>query len=350
MNIPLIRLLNQQLLSPLFRSTAEVVDWMGAIQAQDLTWFRWAIGIRQQKPSLSEVERSFQEGRVVRAHVLRPTWHVVTAENLRWMLRLSRDSNERIYQSYLKQVGICIDEWMYDQALEVIGQSLEGGRSLTGEGIKEALVSHRLPDAEPYFRAFLWRAECRALVCNGPLHPTKPTYALVDEHIAPQPVLSREEALAKLTRLYFQSHAPATLNDFVWWSGLKTSEARQGIASLGNELQTEKINADLYYLHTSCRTRGRLQNATALLPAFDEYLIAYKDRTAVLPAPLFSKAFTNNGIFFPVVMHGGQVVGTWKNARNREDQPCHAFFREEGLPDATRLATAREQFLLFRSR
>lgn len=254
MNIPLIRLLNQQIMVPQFKTPAQVVSWMGAVQAQDATAMKWTVGLRMKSPGKSLVEQALNEGTVVRTHVMRPTWHLVTAENLRWMLMLSRESNERAYRSYLHASRMHIDETTFEKALDCMGLALEGGHSLTAKDLQDVIEQRGLPHTDRHVRAYLWLAECRALVCSGTLQGNKNTYALVDERISPQPSTTREEALTRLAHNYFRSHSPATVEDFVWWSGLKTSEARQAIGAVGQDLVTEKYRDATYYIHTTCRT------------------------------------------------------------------------------------------------
>lgn len=336
MNIPLLRLLNQQLATPRFGSPAEVVAWMGAMQAQDFRAVRQAIGMRMKSPSAARVDRAFDEGLIVRTHVMRPTWHAVAAQDLRWMLMLSRESNGRAYRGYLKATGIEFSPAVCDRAFDTLTAALSGGRSLTAAQLQPWFAECGLPHTARHIHGYLWMAENSALVCSGRLHPSQNTYALTDERIAPQPLPSREEALARLAGNYFRSHAPATLDDFLWWSGLTVTEARQAIALIGSELTTETHQGITYHLHHSCRTQGQMPQAAILLPPFDEYLLGYKDRTAVLPRSLQAHAFTNNGIFFPMVVHRGQLVGNWRRPTARNVVPSFSFFRDTPFDEALR--------------
>lgn len=154
---------------PQFKTPAQVVSWMGAVQAQDATAMKWAVGLRMKSPGKSLVEQALNEGTVVRTHVMRPTWHLVTAENLRWMLMLSRESNERAYRSYLHASGMHIDETTFEKALDCMGLALEGGHSLTAKDLQDEIEQRGLPHTDRHVRAYLWLAECRALVCSGTL-------------------------------------------------------------------------------------------------------------------------------------------------------------------------------------
>ena len=132
------------------------------------------------------------------------------------------------------------------------------------------------------------------------------------------PELTKDESLARLARSYFRSHSPAVLQDFVWWSGLPVSDAKQAIYLIASELTTEQWREQTWYIHDACRTRGKLTDDIHLLPSYDEYLLGYKDRTDVLPLEHYPKAFTNNGLFFPIILHKGQVVGNWNKSAKKK--------------------------------
>ena len=123
--------------------------------------------------------------------------------------------------------------------------------------------------------------------------------------------LERDEMLMLLARKYFQSHSPATFEDYVWWSGLSTSDCQRGIELLGSELRVEKWKDYQFYLHESCRTRGFRRGKTHLIAPFDEYLIGYKSRELVIHPHQMPSAYTNNGIFFSVIAHDGRICGNW---------------------------------------
>ena len=195
---------------------------------------------------------------------------------------------------------------------------------------------------------FMSRAEVEGIVCSGECHGRQHTYALLDERVPPTPELTKEEALARLATAYFRSHAPATLQDFSWWSGLPLTEARQAISLIEPELMSEQWNSQTWYIHDSCRTSGKATGTLHLLPSYDEYLIGYKDRTDVLPKEDYSKAFTNNGLFFPVLLYKGHVVGNWNKAsKKKEIFPEHSLFRKDICLKEELLNQAKEKYVRF---
>lgn len=249
---------------------------------------------------------------------MRPTWHLVAAEDIRWMLKLSAQRIKSANDSYAKGHGLEITEQQYDRSYTILGNILSGKRSLTKQEIAEHFERSGLLADNYHMTRFMSRAEVEGIVCSGECHGRQHTYALLDERVPPTPELTKEEALARLATAYFRSHAPATLQDFSWWSGLPLTEARQAISLIEPELMSEQWNSQTWYIHDSCRTSGKATGNLHLLPSYDEYLIGYKDRTDVLPKEDYSKAFTNNGLFFPVLLYKGHVVGNWNKASKKK--------------------------------
>ena len=319
MRIPEIRLQNQQLSTPLFGHPKELVSWIGAMQAQDYTMVKWAVGMRLKSPGIQAVEKALHQGEILRTHIMRPTWHLVAAKDIRWILKLSAQRIKSANDSYAKGHGLEITEQQYDRSHTVLGNILSGKRSLTKQEIAEHFERSGLLADNYHMTRFMSRPE-----------------------------LTKEEALARLATAYFRSHAPATLQDFSWWSGLPLTEARQSISLIEPELMSEQWNSQTWYIHDSCRTSGKATGNLHLLPSYDEYLIGYKDRTDVLPKEDYSKAFTNNGLFFPVLLYKGHVVGNWNKAsKKKEIFPEHSLFRKDICLKEELLNQAKEKYVRF---
>ncbi|MDR0542279.1 MAG: winged helix DNA-binding domain-containing protein [Dysgonamonadaceae bacterium] len=323
-NIPHIRLASHQLSGTHHQTPEEVVAWMGAVQAQDYHAAEMAISIRLPNSIDKNVENAFNQGKILRTHVLRPTWHFVTPENIRWMLSLSA---ARIISSSLsRDRELEITEALYSQTNRIIQKSLEGGRHLTREAVGKELEKHKIIVNSARLVHFLMRTEVEGIVCSGALQGKDRTYALLDERAPAVPPLHKEEALAKLAQLYFQSHCPATLQDFAWWSGLSPTEARQGLESLKSGWITEKIDSQIYWIREDYQNISHTGNFCCLLPAFDEYIIAYKDRSPVLLSEHHNKAVSSNGVFRAVIIANGQVVGLWKKSSQKKNSLLFEFF------------------------
>jgi hypothetical protein len=155
-------------------------------------------------------------------------------------------------------------------------------------------------------------AELEKIICSGSSEVYKQTYALFEERVPKESEISRDEAVSRLCSRYFRSHGAATLPDFVWWSGLTLADARKGIESCGNNMVKLDFEGQEYYCLKDVLDSSVLPDQTNLLPAFDEFLISYKDRTATIAKEDQPKAFSLNGIFYPTITYEGQTVGVWK--------------------------------------
>ena len=317
MNPISLRLLSQQLAAPQFKDPAEVVAWFGAMQAQDYKGMRWAVSMRTRKPSARAFEKAYNDGRIIRTHLLRTTWQLIAGEDLGWMLALCRPRALAGLRGWMHANGVDIPEEEEKRISALFADALAGQGSVQKEFLAEALRERDIHMPEQRFSYHLRLAELSGMLCSGDLHPTKRTLALVSEKVRQPLVLPREEALALLTRKYFRSHGPATLEDFAWWSGLGLLDCRRGIASLGDELVAmrwkgrERNSKRTFYVHRDARTRGFRSGSVLLLPPFDEYLIGYKSRDIVLHPSHSHHAHNNSGIFYPIVALDGEIVGNW---------------------------------------
>ena len=348
MNIPNIRLLNQQLSNPLFREPKELVSWMGAMQAQNYSMVKWAVGMRLKSATIQAVEKALREGEILRTHVMRPTWHLVAAEDIRWMLKLSAQRIISANDSFAKGYDLDIPNEVYTKAHDLLEKILCGKKSLTKQEIAEHFNRSGIVADNHRMTRFMARAEQEGIICSGEDRGSKCTYALLEERVPPMPELTKDESLARLARSYFRSHSPAVLQDFIWWSGLPVSDAKQAVYLIASELTTEQWKEQTWYIHDTCRTRGKLSGHIHLLPSYDEYLLGYKDRTDVLPLEHYSKAFTNNGLFFPIVLHNGQVIGNWDKSEKKKSVDLeYSWFRQVADMNEETLERERQKFARF---
>lgn len=305
--LPIHRLHHQHLLSKTVTAPENLVRYMGAMQAQDYAMVKWAIGCRLENACEREVEEAMADGRIIRTHLLRPTWHVVAAEDLRWMLGLTAPHVKRIMRTYDRQVGL--DEKVHLRAQKLIEKELAKGEAKTRKELVAVLDRSRIPTDE--FRAahIMMQAELNALVCSGPRRDKQQTYMLVDARVPAGKKLTRDEALHELALRYFTARGPATIADFSWWSGLSVVDSKHAVEMLGDLLYKESIGESTYF-HNSLFS-GETGDTLHLLPSYDEFLISYSDRTASIDPKHARRALTNNGIFRPVVVKDGTVIGTW---------------------------------------
>ncbi len=313
LNIAHQRLFNQYISRPLFERPSEVVAWFGAIQAQDYTGALWAIGLRMREATERAIEQAVAEKTLVRTWPMRGTLHFVAAADCRWMLELLMP---RVAANQLRRLerDFGIDGKTFARSKALIIGALEGGKQLRREAIYQLLEAARIPTKGGRGLHILWRLAHDYTVCFGARDGKHPTFTLLDEWAPQAKGRERDEALAELARRYFTSHGPATLQDFIWWSGLLTSDARAAIELAKSHLIKETLDKQTYWLAPPAELVKDPSPTAYLLPSYDEYTVAYKDRSAVL-APDYAKlAIGRNGIFSPIIVIDGQVVGTWKRA------------------------------------
>lgn len=324
-----LRLFNQQIGSTQFTTAKEVVSWMGAMQAQDYAMSKWGIGIRLNDASDKLVEEALSKGEILRTHVLRPTWHLVAAEDICWMLELTAPRIKASVKSRHRQLEL--PEPVLQKCNDIIANALSQGSHLTRADLVSRLTHAGISTNNNRASHIMFWAELEGIICSGSMHGNLQTYALLSERAPKKQSLPKDEALAKLAFKYFRSHGPATLQDFVWWSGLSISEARHGLEMIKPKLISENTGTATYWFSTPAGLQPG--HSAYLLPAFDEFLISYKDRSATLTMQDFKRAVSINGMFWPIVVIDGQVAGTWKRTGKKNDVIIAVELFEKQQPD-----------------
>ena len=309
-NISTARLYNQQFVETSFNTPKEIVAWMGAMQAQDYPMVKWAIGIRLHGSTEMSIEAALDKGEILRTHLLRPTWHLVAAEDIHWMLDLTANRIKSSMKSRDNELEL--DEFIYSKSNSLIQKTLTDNKNLTRDEIVAVLNFAGIATDNNRASHILMRAELDGIICSGLNKGNKQTYALLDERVPKTAIISRGDSLGKLALRYFISHGPAGLNDFVWWSGLSVSDARIALEMVKTDLISEIIGNETYWFSPTLKPINPDLNQVILLPAFDEFIISYKDRSASLLLNDHKKAVSDNGIFRPVIMINGLVTGIWK--------------------------------------
>jgi hypothetical protein len=308
---------------------------------------KWAVGMRLATPSLVAVREAIDEARIVRLHVMRPTWHLVAAEDVRWILSVNKKRLRATYMAYWGKrwdIGESDIARFHDAAARV----LSGTDGLTMQEATAALNEAGEGWNIDQVKMMLTVGEVEGFICNGRQRGRKNTYALLDERVPATAEIPREEALARLARVYFRSHSPASKADFEWWSGLSGTEAREAMEAIGSELIADRYEGQKLFVHTSLAKGGAVGDEVHLLPPYDEYLIAYRDRSHVLDPTHTAKAHNGFGIFHPVVMHRGRVVGNWKKLTKKGGIEIETtFFDHTATPTKQQIASATERYLAF---
>jgi hypothetical protein len=303
------RLHNQGLSSAGFAKPADVVNWLGAVQAQEYPGAKWALALRMRRPTDTAIERAFATGAILRTHVLRPTWHFVTPADIRWMLALTAPRVKAAMASYDRKLGL--DAAAFRRSQKTLSRALRGGVQLTRQEIKHALERDGVAAGGVQRLAHLvMQAELDGLICSGARRGKQFTYALLDERVPAMRALTRDASLAELARRYFTGHGPAQLRDFGWWSGLTAADARAGVALAESSLARDVLDGKTYWFSPSTRTIPRPPPRAYLLPLYDEYLIAYKDRAAAL-GPAGWTSIADNAPFIAPIVVSGRVVAGW---------------------------------------
>ncbi len=340
-----IRLESQQLVTPKFENPKDLVAWMGAIQGQEYNMSKWAVGIRLANPSLQAVNDAMQKGEILRTHLLRPTWHLVIPEDIRWMIMLSGKRIKPSLALIEKKLGLSAKQFL--DGIGSIEKMLEG-QNLTRQEIITELEKTGIANASLSINAFTIYAEAEGIICSGIEKGDKHSYTLLEERIAPVKELNKDEALAKLATKYFQSHSPATLDDFMWWSGLSITESRHAINLIKDKLTVDNKDSNEFYIHQSYNDIKEAEDIVHFIPPYDEYLISYKVRTDVLDLAHHPKAFTKYGIFYPVIMHNGKVVGNWKKTTKKGEMVIEtSFFDKNYKIDKELIKQAEERYKKF---
>ena len=317
MNIPLHRLHNQRIASTTFKKPGDVVRWLGAVQAQDYLGALWAVGLRTESATEKDVEQALADRTILRTWPMRGTLHFVDAEDARWMLELMTPrvvaANTRRLQ---QQHGL--DEAVFARSRDVLVRALQGGRQLTRNAMYQVLEDAHIPAAGQRGLHILWRLAQEGLICFGARESKQQTFVLLDEWVPGAKRLERDEALARLARRYFTSRGPATVQDFTWWSGLAPADAATGLDMIKADMVHEGIDGKTYWFASSMPIAEKASPTAYLLPAYDEYTVSYKDRSAVLAPSDAERAISGNGIFNPIMVLDGKVVGTWKRTLEKK--------------------------------
>jgi winged helix DNA-binding protein len=317
------RLISQQLVGTKFTTAKEMVSHLGAVQAQDYEMAKWAIGIRLSKTA-KEIEEAINNGEIIRTHILRPTWHFVSAYDIRWMLALTMPHIKSAYAAAWRNLEL--DEKIFRRSNAIIQKALTGGDHLTREELMTLLQKKGIFINALRSLHLMFRAELEGIACNGIKRGKQFTYTLLDKRVPSCKILKKEEALAELAKRYFNSHGYATLRDFRWWSGLTAANAKMGLESIKSKLDSVKIDNQIYWVYQTSSTEIKGFESIHFLPAFDEFMVSYKDRSASLDAKMAKHTITSNGIFRPVIVVNGKVEGLWKRTLKKDHVLIEPFF------------------------
>ncbi|MET0285410.1 MAG: winged helix DNA-binding domain-containing protein [Polyangiales bacterium] len=308
------RLMNLHIAGSRCTTPTEAVAALGAMQAQDYQGALWAIGLRVPGCTLADVERAVEAREIVRSWPLRGTLHFVHAADLGWMLDLL---SERVLRAVVRRQGeLGLDAATLKKVEKLLAKELTEPR--TRDALRESFTRAKIsPDGGRLYHCLLHFA-LHQQICFALPDGKQPTFVLLDSWIPQRKRLSKEQALSELTTRYFTSHGPATQQDLMRWAGLTAAEAKQGIAS-AKALRELDIEGRRYWTAAEEPTPNAATKGTFLLPGFDEFILGYRDRDAILDSEHASKIVPGaNGVFRPTIVHGGKVLGTWKASASKK--------------------------------
>ena len=319
---------------------------MGAVQSQDHGPAKWSLAQRTAGLDDESIQRSFDEGSILRTHVLRPTWHFVTPDDIRWVLDLTGPRVQGVLAHYYRREGL--DEELRGRTNSILEKALGNESYLTRKEIQQRLAGAGIQAGGMILGFLLGNAELEGLICSGPMRGKQHTFALLEERAPSARKLPREEAVAELTRRYFTSHGPATAKDFRWWSSLTLTDIKNGIESVKEHL-IETVVDDISYWSAPLPSSTPPNPPKALLlQGYDEYIVGYSESKWLLDISR-TGAPGNGSTFIGVILLGTQVRGSWKRTITKDSvhfelAPSPAF-DESQLSDVQREAERHAAFL-----
>lgn len=320
-----LRLAHQRLDGDPAESAEDAVRWLGAVQSQDYHDAKWSIGQRCRSLTGSEFDACFNSGRVLRTHVLRPTWHFVPPEDLGWMQRLTSPRVHALNAAYYRKEGI--DAAVVKRGRKLVERQLRRNQHCTRHELAAIFARNALPSTGLGLAYLVMHLELDGVICSGPLRGRQFTYALLEERVPNASHLQGDDALRELAFRYFRSHAPATIHDFAWWSGATVATARHAVALNQERLSSELRTGKEYWFHsggTAARAKAPLVH---LVSIYDEHVLAYADRSHVThpdaQAALASRADALNLL----ILLDGRAIGSWtRTIKSRRIEICCTSF------------------------
>jgi len=321
------RLENHWLLRSPAQSASQVVHQLLAVQAQDYLGALWALGQRIPKSTEQAIEASLSNGTIIRTWPMRGTLHFVCAEDARWLVSFLAPRVIPKTKSIFKKAGL--DEAILKKSARIVTKALENEPILTRKQLYAQLDKARISTDDTRGLHITGHLAMNGLICFGPRKGKEQTFVLMDQWLRTVSPMPKDEILPTLALRYFQGHGPATVRDFSWWTGLTLTEARQAISQAGNLLVAEKFQDDVFYQCAQRDTTVSLSDdrqlrktaSLNLLPAFDEFTVAYKDRELMLPRSEHHRRSME--VLSPVMTMNGMVVGTWRRSLSKNGLDVH---------------------------
>ena len=341
-----MRLSHQLVVHSAFNKPGDVVHWLGAVQAQDYPAALWGIGMRTRGATARSIEQAIAEKKIVRTWPMRGTLHFVSPQDVRWML--AHLTARKVAGAASRFRNLRLDGATFMRSEKILYKALEGKHRLTRDALYTLLERNHISCAGQRGIHILWRLAQEQLICFGPREGNQHTFVLFDEWIPPTSLLSRDEALNELALRFFNSHGPATIKDFAWWSGLSLREAKASIKSAASDLDNVTIDDEQYWMPRKQAVASSNGNEAHFLPAFDEYLVSYKDRSFAVKPRYAKRMHPGGGILNPTIVCDGRIVGTWKRSIHNHTVEVHIHpFGRMGKTERSCIEQASERYGMF---
>lgn len=341
--ISLLRLQNLQISNPEFSDARRLLNQLGAVQAQDYGMAKWAIGLRLPGSTDASVEAALDSGEIFRTHVMRPTWHLVAPEDICGMIQLTAARIRSSFTARHRDLGI--DATVLKKSNSILKKALAGNNHLSREELIPLYEKAKIPVNENRLSHLLMSAEIDLLICSGKSKGKQRTYALLEDRVQIPQQYAADAVLEKLARTYFSSHGPATLADFTWWSGLSPADARKGLAMIQSDFSSVQLDGETYWYDAKKSVLKKNSSSLFLLPAFDEFIVSYKDRAASLSLVHNKKVISENGLFRPTIVYEGQVIGLWKRTIGKNKLLVEAAYFHSVKKEIREMTAAQAEWL-----
>ncbi|CAN5631948.1 winged helix DNA-binding domain-containing protein [soil metagenome] len=309
-----------------------------AVQAQEFAEAKWSLAERiEGEPTDAEIEGAFARGEIIRTHVLRPTWHFVAPEDLRWMLELTAPRVRQTMGYYNRQLKL--DDATLERAAGLMREQLSGSEPQTRKDLGKALALAGIDDPSGgRLNHMVMYAELGAVLCSAPRRGKQFTYRLVDEAVPDTEQLSRDQALAELARRFFTSHGPATITDFSWWSGLTKTDCRAGLAAIEGDLAQEPDDDGEPWIGPNPK-RDTIGTEALLIPMYDELSVGFRDLRMVFDSQ------PPDGLMARPILFDGVCFGSWRRTIGRGEVTVEVTtFKRLSRSHRAQLAQVAERF------
>jgi Winged helix DNA-binding domain len=328
------RMRNQRLWGRPPRTPVDVVGHLGAMQGQDYGVAKWSVAQRAGRATAADVERAFNEGAILRTHLLRTTWHLVLPSDLRWLMDLTGPRVSATSVSHYRKWGL--DEDVLKKSGRLFAKALKSGAQLTRKEMAGILGRAGITPSGPQMGWILMRAELDGIIVSGARRGKQQTYALFEERVPDAATMDRDAALSELTRRYFTTRGPATVKDFAWWSSLTTADIRRGIEMLGSELSSRVVDGRTYWFAKSSSRAKPVSTVVDLVQGLDECIVSYTESKDVLfPSSSPVRVAPNEIVFNHVVLLDGQLLGQWRPVERKKEITVEVLLYRELTTDET---------------